>query len=72
MQFSANLVTEHPLVKVMISTSVITLMSTKNHTATLATHTNFRQDTSTAVKKPNLFLLEVISLLQLKLKCFFK
>ena len=69
MQFAAILVTDQPLAEVMICTSVMTLIPINIHTATLATHTNLQQDTTTA---PNPFLLEVITLHQPKLKCFFK
>ena len=72
MQFAAILVTDQSLVEVMICTSVMTLIPIKNHTATLAPHTNLHQDTTTALNKPDPFLLEVITLLQSKLKCFFK
>ena len=72
MQFAAILVTDQPLAEVMICTSVMTLIPINIHTATLATHTNLQQDTSATLHKPNPFLLEVITLHQPKLKCFFK
>ena len=72
MQFAAILVTDQGLVEVVICTSVMTLIPIHNHTPTLATHTNLHQDTTTALHKLNPFLLEVISLPQLRLKFFFK
>ena len=72
MQLAAILVKDQPLAEVMICTSVMTLIPINIHTPTLATYTNLHQDTSTALNKPNPFLLEVITLHQPKLKCFFK